>query len=337
MKYIILFILLSIFLLSIQVSIESAAKPNLVKNSGFEEGDKYPKYWDRQDDLTSFWEKDEERGGKCIRCYTRIDNDEYHARVAEMKQANPPPPKKPREIKGEGYETVGGIDGVSYYCEWIDVKPAMTYTLTADVRSEGGKPMIFVKGYSEMPVEIDDKGQTKTVLMKRVTYKIYLDCAGSKKWKSNTIDFCPTLDREDVKWMRVMLYAYWPPQNYWFDNIAITENGVDSSVPKRWAAKKEKAQKEAADDKAALIEEARNSLDYIRKAIERYKADIGEYPPTLDALEKNNGNPNWTGPYLLEVGPDPWGNSYQYKRTDKGYSLKSFGPDGKEGGGDDVE
>jgi hypothetical protein len=33
--------------------------------------------------------------------------------------------------------------------------------------------------------------------------------------------FSPTRVRPEVTEMRVMLYAYWPPGVYWFDNVRI--------------------------------------------------------------------------------------------------------------------
>ncbi len=66
--------------------------------------------------------------------------------------------------------------------------------------------------------------------------------------------------------------------------------------------------------------------------------DIGTYPPkNCRALLKNPGNNAWAGPYLMDLDNDPWGNPYHYEQTKDKYVLKSFGPDGAEGGGDDVE
>jgi len=310
---------------------------NLVKNPGFEEGDRHPAHWSRCDGLTQFWEKDEQRGGKCLRIFTRIDNDEYHARLEEMKLENPPPPKPPKAIKGIGYDTVGGNDGVVFWSDWIDVKPARRYTLKADVRSEGGVPKIFVKGYTDMPLEIDDNGKPKKVMIPRVTYKIFLDCAGGPAWKTSSLEFCPTHSREDVRRMRVMIFAYWPPQNYWFDNIGIFEAGTDAEAPKRWAALRERVQKEKDDEKAAQQKEAKYVLGYIRQGIERYKQDLGAWPPDLGALVKDPGDARWRGPYVLELANDPWGCPYKYRATAAGFTLKSYGPDAAEGGDDDVE
>ena len=54
---------------------------------------------------------------------------------------------------------------------------------------------------------------------------------------------------------------------------------------------------------------------------------------------------DWKGPYLEgpQVPKDPWGNHFFFrfeKREDSkliDIVIKSYGPDGKEGGGDDIE
>lgn len=69
-------------------------------------------------------------------------------------------------------------------------------------------------------------------------------------------------------------------------------------------------------------------------ALDLYEIDTGKYPATLDDLMKREGR----GPYLKKQPLDPWGNKYIYQSTDNGtsYTLKSYGPDGVEGGGDDI-
>jgi hypothetical protein len=314
-----------------------SADVNLVKNGAFEDGEQHPAAWDRCDDLTTFWEKDSVRGGKCIRIYTRIDDEEFHRREAEMKLDHPPPPKKPRVITGAGYETVGGIDGVHYCSDYIPVKPGLRYTLSVDVRSEGGTPKVFIPGYTEQAVELDEHGISVTEMLRRRTYKGDVDCKGGKDWTTTTFTFCPTGQRDDVKWVRIMLYAYWPLGNYWFDNVKLVEAGADPDAPKRWAARKDKAQQQGADAKTEKVKEAKALLAYIRQGVERYQADFGAPPPSLQALLKDTGDAKWAGPYLLELADDPWGHAWFYAPRDKTYVLKSTGPDGKEGGGDDVE
>jgi general secretion pathway protein G len=52
---------------------------------------------------------------------------------------------------------------------------------------------------------------------------------------------------------------------------------------------------------------------------------------------------NWRGPYIQKnyIPKDPWGNPYVYRcpgrHNPDGYDLHSLGPDGQEGGGDDID
>ncbi|MEI6234027.1 MAG: type II secretion system protein GspG [Planctomycetota bacterium] len=318
-----------------------AAEINLVKNPGFEDGDKYPAHWDRPDGLTMFWEKDPQRpdGGKCIRLYTNIDNNEFLKRYDEMKLENPPPPKTPRVCKPPGYETVGGNDGVPFYSEYIDIKPGMKYTLSADCRSDtGSTPKIFIKGYTEQMTEIaDDKGKPITVPLRRITYKGDFDFQAPKQWKTTSVTFSPTGTRDDVKWIRVKIWAYWTPQNYWFDNIKVVEAGLDPEAPKRWAKKKKAVQDDKDKEKNDVIREARSGLAYIKKGVDQFKEDTGALPKTLQDLLKDPGVPKWTGPYVVDLGEDPWGKPWKYATEGKEYTLKSLGADGLDNTGDEVE
>jgi general secretion pathway protein G len=74
-----------------------------------------------------------------------------------------------------------------------------------------------------------------------------------------------------------------------------------------------------------------------------YRVNMGRYPTTEEGLLALVAQPsddaiNWRGPYVKKMNPDPWGNPYQYKspaeRSNTGYDLWSFGPDGQESGDD---
>ena len=78
-------------------------------------------------------------------------------------------------------------------------------------------------------------------------------------------------------------------------------------------------------------------------ALQLYEIDCGKYPSSEEGLTalKTSSVKGWKGPYIKSKSfNDPWGNAYQYKcpgshNTDD-YDLYSFGPDGQEGGGDDI-
>lgn len=94
---------------------------------------------------------------------------------------------------------------------------------------------------------------------------------------------------------------------------------------------------------------ARTQMELIGVGLDGYRLDNGAYPGTGQGLEALNTRPtsqpvplNWRGPYLRKAVPaDPWGRPYQYVSPSaggEGYSLRSLGRDGKEGGaGEDAD
>ena len=87
----------------------------------------------------------------------------------------------------------------------------------------------------------------------------------------------------------------------------------------------------------------------IAMALDLYELDSGRYPTTEQGLgaliRKPSSSPaptNWNGPYLKKrkTPVDPWGKAYTYASPGvhnlEDYDLYSYGPDGVEGGGDDV-
>jgi len=203
------------------------AKKNLVPNGDFEKGKRaVPLHWQRPDGLCSFWVRDKKREGYCLKIDTDVLKDQYRARQKELKKRPLAPPPKKKPTKGKKFLTVAAFEGVAYYSDWIAVKPNITYTLSVDVRVEKGRktPKVFVKGY------IEDKKRPPGY-RRRVQYKKFLDCPASTEWKTFSMSFNPTSHTPKVKWIRVMLYAYWPPGTYYFDNVRV------------FPAEKEKAKK----------------------------------------------------------------------------------------------
>ncbi|HTR40695.1 MAG TPA: type II secretion system major pseudopilin GspG [Pseudomonadales bacterium] len=82
----------------------------------------------------------------------------------------------------------------------------------------------------------------------------------------------------------------------------------------------------------------------IKTAIDRYKADMGAYPETLQALLMAPGKNavHWHGPYFESAAlpKDPWGNIYLYsypgKHNPASYDLWSTGADNESGTSDDI-
>jgi len=91
---------------------------------------------------------------------------------------------------------------------------------------------------------------------------------------------------------------------------------------------------------------AKAQISNLQVALDGFEIDVGRYPTSEEGLQGLMDEPtavkNWKGPYLPKaVGNDPWGNPYQYvspgTHSKAGYDLFSYGPDGHEGGGDDLD
>ena len=81
-------------------------------------------------------------------------------------------------------------------------------------------------------------------------------------------------------------------------------------------------------------------------AIDRFELDAGRFPTNDEGLQILVQQPTaqvkeWHGPYIKQVPKDPWGNPYVYRYpgqfNTKAADLLSYGPDGHEGGGDDID
>jgi general secretion pathway protein G len=92
---------------------------------------------------------------------------------------------------------------------------------------------------------------------------------------------------------------------------------------------------------------AMTDIANLATCLQMFEVDCGRYPTTAEGLGALLAQPanatGWKGPYLAgsALPKDPWGNPYMYvcpgKHNPDGLDLCSFGPDGKEGGGDDID
>ena len=91
------------------------------------------------------------------------------------------------------------------------------------------------------------------------------------------------------------------------------------------------------------VQIAKIQLKELEGALQLFSFDVGRYPTSaegLDALIHNPGIDAWKSPYLSksELPKDPWEKPYIYRCPGEHgeYDLLSVGPDGVEGGDDDV-
>ena len=205
-----------------------ARKVNLVKNGSFEKGTWTPAHWSPVDGLTSFWVERDDGKGKCLMCDTEVLISQAEAwwkkirsGQATAKDAPKKIPVKPNQI----YSTVGGLDGVQVYSDFIPVKPKMRYRLSVEIKARWGGiffPKAFVKGYADQTDEFTTQ--------KRELYRAYLALrteTQGRKWETFSRTFNPTLRTPKVRFIRVMLYSYWPLGKYYWDNVVITEEGIE--------------------------------------------------------------------------------------------------------------
>jgi general secretion pathway protein G len=89
---------------------------------------------------------------------------------------------------------------------------------------------------------------------------------------------------------------------------------------------------------------AKIQIKELEGALQLFNFDMGRFPTTSEGLEsliRNPGNlESWKSSYLnkAELPKDPWGKPYVYRSPGQhgDFDLLSFGPDGVEGGEDDV-
>ncbi|CAN5557363.1 type II secretion system major pseudopilin GspG [soil metagenome] len=93
----------------------------------------------------------------------------------------------------------------------------------------------------------------------------------------------------------------------------------------------------------ARIKAAKAEISGVKTSLDSFEVDNGRYPTTEEGLSALINRPgdlqNWHQG-LPKMPIDPWGHEYIYRcpgSNGQAIDLFSCGPDGHEGGGDDVE
>jgi hypothetical protein len=234
---------------------------NLVPNGDFEEGDLTPKGWQTIDGLTTYYVKDEDpKRGKVIKIDTDVDQVEgydWWTKIRNGASSKDAPKKTP--TKGAKYDTLAGLDGVWYWSDYIPIKKGQAYWLTIDAKGPGGGMLAWLVGYPKkgstafgsesgafdeaykerMEKKKANRGRNFDPFIHDYVWKGQLSSmAGTSPDKWQTFSrrkqpfrpsHNPIKDAPEVKFVRVMIYAYWPPGIYYADNVRLTEvedNGV---------------------------------------------------------------------------------------------------------------
>jgi general secretion pathway protein G len=96
----------------------------------------------------------------------------------------------------------------------------------------------------------------------------------------------------------------------------------------------------------ARITAARTDIANLQVVLDAFEIDTARYPTSQEGLQalvtEPSGIRDWHGPYIERGVPnDPWGHPYVYRHPGEhntiSYDLHSLGPDGQEGGGNDID
>ena len=213
--------------------------------------------WRGPDNVSTFLVADPRpgRGGKVLRIFTDLDRDAWlkYRRDLRLGKADPNHPPRIGTVANK-YATVAGLEGVHYRSEWIPATPGRRYWLVADMKGKTAGiffPKIFVKGFADFSaladglseVSLHELGLTparfaalpeakrKALIAadarkhpdryRREVYRWYLACRNEQNaWKHYAAPFPPRGGLPpNVQWLRIEVYAYWPPGEYLFDDV----------------------------------------------------------------------------------------------------------------------
>ncbi len=86
----------------------------------------------------------------------------------------------------------------------------------------------------------------------------------------------------------------------------------------------------------AQVDKARLDINGFEQGLDIYKLKKGRYPNSSEGLQVLYSEGILKG----QVPKDPWGQEYLYlfpgQKNQKGFDIVSYGPDGAQGGGDDI-
>lgn len=242
-------------------------KANLLPNGDFEtpaaDDPTRPDRWQAVDNLVFFWTTDPDapERGKVI----KIDTDVYQSQaykwwVERFVRGKPPADAPARQpTSGPKYDTIGGLDGGWYWSDFIEIKKGAAYKVYVDAK--GPACLVFVRGYEKkVPISfgdeapavqeqfrrargepMNDAGGRPIKYRLRYIYTAKFPAGGSDTWQTytHTKPRHPTSRdlTENVRYLRICLYPFWPATTYWFDNVRVVEVEPDAAQAKPEAEK----------------------------------------------------------------------------------------------------
>lgn len=234
---------------------------NLLPNGDFNTPSKdgtHPAHWQHIDNLVFFWTTDpkQPKRGKVIKIDTDVYQHQAYQWWIERFVHREPLKKAPKKLPTSGpkYNTIAGLDGGFFWSDFIEIKKGGAYKVCVDAK--GSPAYVFIRGYEKkLPVTFADecpavqeqfrrargeplkdaKGRPIKYRL-RYLYTTKFSVGGSKQWKTYThIKPRHPNNREiteNVRYIRICIYPYWPPGEYWFDNVRVFEITPDPNQPK---------------------------------------------------------------------------------------------------------
>lgn len=219
----------------------------LNRNGDFESGHAP---WDAPDNVATFLVRGEPGRGTVLKLKTDLARDPWIAYRRKLRFGQADPANPPKIRRDTSYGCVGGLEGVHFRGEWIKATPGRRYWLTADKKGGGGAK-VFIKGFRDWSAQADGLSESSLAklgmtpkqyadlseaekkkliaadikanpqLHRRECYRWFLNCGASgKDWKHFALPFPPRGGLPaNVQWLQVQIYAYWPPGEYFWDNV----------------------------------------------------------------------------------------------------------------------
>jgi len=213
--------------------------------------------WQRPDNVSMKIVPDPRPGrrGSVLRLFTDLDREAWlkYQRDIRMGRADPDDPPAIGTVANK-YATVAGLEGVHFRSAWVGAEAGRRYWLVADMKGRTAGiffPKIFVKGFADFSAVADALSEVSLKEMKlspddfaklppakrkaliaadakrhpqryrREVYRWYLACRNEEDvWKHYAAPFPPRGGLPDnVRWLRIEVYAYWPPGAFLFDDV----------------------------------------------------------------------------------------------------------------------
>ncbi len=143
-------------------------------------------------------------------------------------------------------KALGDTTGVAYYSKFFPVQEGAKYRFQCRWRSDGPKPIVFIKCYDRIGTKYRRKAEggrgkeeggrgkaegggrpesyVPTVAETREVYRSQQNLKGPQKtWNTQTEDFTPRHTKYTPRWGRVMLYAYLGAGEVEFDDVVLKQ------------------------------------------------------------------------------------------------------------------